>query len=866
MEFYDLYFQIHKYRNGHQLVASSIELERTDQDTIDRLSDLSGQIRPGEFFEPYLTCYPLPSEKHFVIARTWQDLNATRAGCVLTKSILIPMKKWEVLTDVAFIFNVLLDSKMDLEFPQVKHKNYSNFNPVYSGPLEELVEALFLEQRKPILIFDAKDKEDIISRLYSVFFPSLRRNFASCTFALNTRTIKNRTFDLLFTEGNLRTRFSEWQGRRIEGSNFNRKLARHRWTDDLVKQIFELQMPSLLSHEENYPFDLKKDGSESTLRLSLLWRELVQKVVFEQSPMALLGLLDIINSQNAYSKLLYERIEPQIQTTILNAYKILLPIDAWKFYGALLVKHKKYLMSRAMLSEVHSACRELTFISPNTAIKFITNFDSSIESTPAILFSSIGDGLALNLDNTRFNELSNQLGLLLLATSKSFAARSMILASNDKKIVSNIIEYLDVNNEKSLRRAKNNLLINVYDVNHNLIFCKIISDQTFEEYKKITSYAISHFALKSSFFNTTILEETTRHNAVEYLFDSLLNLGKYDELLFKILDLKPYLVRKIILDQNIGNSDKELIITNAVINMRFDSVTKLASVPDVANDILQIIQKDRKVKKEIVIEFALNDSIPLLKAMKVMESLSSLMINNIRQDRFFNLIDNAINDKSTISSAIKVISKFSQFKAGLFLNYIFDNISERSKFPEIFDILFTQGLPTKKMLVINSDLVSSYLAEYSPSDINKVSMDNWVELLGLTTSKEKKQKVAMSMLQFAYGTTIKETGVMVEEAFPIVYQSFLKGKSVAELLTFWIFPDWDKCKILRYDLVDRYLISNWPRSGLLNIGEKLDILKEVLRILNDKRGGKKFIKEAFAEIGDNPNFKEKTVSRKVKKK
>jgi hypothetical protein len=866
MEFYDLYFQIHKYRNGHQLVASTVELERADQDTIDRLSDLSGQIRPGEFFDPYLTCYPLPTEKHFVVARTWQDLDATRAGCVLTKSILIPMKKWEVLTDVAFIFNILLDSKIDLEFPQVKHKNYSNFNPVYSGPLEELVEALFLEQRKPILIFDATAKEDIVSRLYSVFFPSLRRSFATCTFALNTRTVKNRTFDLLFTEGNLRTRFSEWQGRRIEGSNFQRKLARHRWTDDLVTQIFELQIPSLLSHEENYPFDLKKEGNESTLRLSLLWKELVQKVVFEQSPMALLGLLDIINSQNTYSKLLYERIEPQIQSTILNAHKILLPIDAWKFYGSLLVKHKKYLMSRAMLSEVHSACKELTLMSPNTAIKFITNFDSSRELPPAILFSSIGDGLAVNLNNTHFKELSNHLGLLLLATSKSFATSSMILAANDKKVVNKIVEYLNVNNEKSLRRAKNNLLINVEGINHYPIFCKIISDSTLEEYKKITSYTISNFALKSSFFNKAILEETIRQNAVEYLFSALLDLGKYDELLFKTLDLRPNLVRKVVFDQNIGNSDKELIITNAIISMGFDSVTNLASESEIANQILQIIQKDKKVKKEIVIEFALNDAIPLLQAIKIIEGLSSAMVNNIRHDRLFNLIDNAINDNRTISSAIKIIAKFSQYRAGLFLDYIFDTTSLRKKFPEVFDILFTDGLPTKKMLVLNSDLVSNSLAENFPSEINIVSVNNWIELLLLTTSKEKKQKVAMSMLQYSYRTTIKETGILVEEAFPIVYQSFLKGKSVTELLTFWIFPDWDKCKILRHDLVDRYMNSNWPKSGLLNIGEKLDILKELLRISIDKQGGKKFINEAFAEKNGNLNLLEKKVKKKVKRK
>jgi hypothetical protein len=53
--------QKHGYRAGHQLLGSTLRLDRTDQDVIDRLSDLSGQVRPGETIPPYLTVYPLPT-------------------------------------------------------------------------------------------------------------------------------------------------------------------------------------------------------------------------------------------------------------------------------------------------------------------------------------------------------------------------------------------------------------------------------------------------------------------------------------------------------------------------------------------------------------------------------------------------------------------------------------------------------------------------------------------------------------------------------------------------------------------------------------------------------------------------------------
>ncbi len=86
--------QLHGYRAGHQLLATSTILSRDDQDLIDRLSDLSGPLAPSQEFEPYVTTYPLPSGAYYVVASTWQDKLATRAGCVLTRSLLVPAEYW----------------------------------------------------------------------------------------------------------------------------------------------------------------------------------------------------------------------------------------------------------------------------------------------------------------------------------------------------------------------------------------------------------------------------------------------------------------------------------------------------------------------------------------------------------------------------------------------------------------------------------------------------------------------------------------------------------------------------------------------------------------------------------------------------
>src|SRR3954462_10611217 len=89
--------QRHGYVGGHQLLATSTQLERQDQDVVDRLSDIGGQPGPDESVPDYLTGYPLPSGRFFAFARTWYDFSAPRAGCVLTHTLLIPTDAWSTI-------------------------------------------------------------------------------------------------------------------------------------------------------------------------------------------------------------------------------------------------------------------------------------------------------------------------------------------------------------------------------------------------------------------------------------------------------------------------------------------------------------------------------------------------------------------------------------------------------------------------------------------------------------------------------------------------------------------------------------------------------------------------------------------------
>lgn len=860
-------FQIHKYKNGHQLVESTIELGRTDQDTIDRLSDLSGQLRPGELFDPYFTCYPLPSEKQFVVARTWQDLTAARAGCVLTKSVIIPMNEWENTIHIPLVFGMLLTSESDLTLPVSDFKKDDYYSLVSEAPIEELVEALFLEQRKPILIIDGKEKNQIIIRLYSVFWPSMRRKFATCTFALSARTINNRLFDLLFTENALRNRFSDWTGRRIEGAINDRKAARHRWTSDLSFRIFKTDNPSLYKRDGQSPFNFFSSGDESILRLSLLWDELFKKATTESSPMAILGLLDIINSQPSISQHLYQAIEPQIKNAISSALKSLSVEDAWKFYGGLLVKHKRKLMGREMLYDVKSSCTLLTAKSPVSAIEFILNYNPSLEKIPSILYAAIGDGIAQSFTATNkipLEKIPNKLGLLLLATSSNFASLFMaLLQSNLKNVNEILVSYFKFPDSKALQRAKNNLLPLIETPAHRPVFELQIQNSSMDQYKKVLSTVAERTHLKFDDFNDLILEETIYKNAADYLLEVLIGIGKIDSLVVKLLQLHPELIKSFFLDKRLSPLIRDKILLGIINNFSYEFLSILSLDKSFSKDIFKFFLRNKNANRKAFADFILITDVNTDDAINVFSDLSENIVNTVNQENLYDLLEKGMVVTSLKSSIGVIIEKFNQENADRYLNHFFVSTTEEKFATLIFEVLSSLRSNIRQSLVNEIDVISEILAANLPQDFSIMLSENWISLLKISNNVDKQRSAAANMLEFAFNCKKVDPSNLIAVSFPIVYKTYLGGKSVAQKISFWIFSDWDKCKTLRYSLVEHYLKSNWSGIGLFQVAKNTGITNEVISILTETKVGKKFLKEAMKEMGANTTM-QKSLSKQLK--
>lgn len=382
--------QIHGYRNGHQLLSATTRLSRLDQDVVDRLSDMAGQLRPGERFAPYLTGYPLPSGEHFVLAKTWQDEGAPRSGCVWTQSLLIPVWRWVELPDIA----ALLPSfqRPPFEVMGIVERTLSSDLLVKDPRRFELVEALFLEDRKPIVMFDCAEAELIALRLESALLSSIRSNFAFCTYALAPRFIEGRPFDLLFAPSDARARFTSWSGRRIDATKTGAEKSRHRWTADLVRRIFDKDRARLeVDSALGFVPELERID-ESSLRMSLRWKELVNSAA--ESPTAVLGLLDILRVRGRPPLDGATGIFPVIKQAATRV-ALELPIDqAWMFLTALLTKLPKGRIPSSLRRHLHQAVIWLVDRSPQGSLSHVVTLESTGRDTPPLVDAWIGEGLA----------------------------------------------------------------------------------------------------------------------------------------------------------------------------------------------------------------------------------------------------------------------------------------------------------------------------------------------------------------------------------------------------------------------------------------------------------------------------------------
>lgn len=848
--------QVHGYRQGHQLLASSIQLLKEDQSVIDRLSDVAGPLRPRELFSPYLTTYPLPGGQWFVLARTWQDLTVARAGCVRTLSLLIPMADWaqaEGLTSYRKLFSIdRLPEESDATQVVLRPTPEEPLPPITNFSGSELLEALFLEEAKPVVVLDAIDPDLIATRLLTAMWPSLRRRFAVSTFALSPRKVSGRDFDLVFAPKNARAKFADWNGRKVDGRLS--QGSRHPWTRSIVSRVFDSPYPQLLSKADvalvagNDP-DI---DNAAALRIALLWEELVEKL--RTTPTAALGLLDIANSGKVHDSLALSSIEPSIADAAQQASATFPELEAWGFLAALARKLQGRTMP-AGRSAVADAVEQLASRAPEGAITLLSQDDP--RGIAKDLLPKIASGIATSFSGRAETALLRANPAILgqlLTQDKTLVER----VANDGPLVDHleqVLPRLDTSTFDAIQTALLPLLTEDWQIPAvKPLLDRLNGPQLMAELRHLGE--VNNF--RSEQLSDLVLERA-------------LNVASKLETRSALSALSPTPRRNELIARTLAPSveDARWVVCSDVVDDATATTMLLELLRQANDDQFEAMLVDNAVMErtinrlqtydDIMLRAVSGDVLPLGKFVVLVPDVLNVLIGSQKVRLAKHAIRRCVGRPDVDADGTFLMSMINEVGSSLdgawlaraaFARNVDAATANRNMF-----VFGRVGAPARRQISLSIADLALALLDRPNFDLNEDAVMSFASLLtdAESVSPTGMLKAAGHLMPTLLRLRTRPVSPIIAVAFPPIHRELAKADDVPDLFRFIPFLDWDRCKAARNELVDAFLSSSWHPRDLALTACRADEVARIFGRVARQPNGTAYIKRIALEALELPD-------------
>ncbi|PWY53353.1 hypothetical protein [Pseudomonas sp. RW409] len=842
--------QIHGYRKGHQLLASSFVLPKEDQTVVDRLSDVAGPLRPKEQFKPYLSVYPLPSGTHYVIARTWQDLTVPRAGCVRTKSVLIDAQIWSLRPPLIAILHLLSSAELPTETEAVRTELMEQLEKRlpsatnFSG--SELLEALFLEEAKPVVVFDAPDPELIALRLLSALWPDIRRRFALSTFALSPRKIGGRDLDLVFAPSNAKTKFSDWPGRRVDGRSL--QMNRHRWTEAIVRRVFEEPVPRLLSDRE---IDLLGDrdvDNAAALRITLLWDELLDKL--DRTPTAALGLLDIANSGMVSNTAAVKSLEPRLVKATRSAASSLPLNDAWDFVGAIARKMQGHDMPAGRIA-VEQLATYLAERAPDGAVTLLQQPDAkgAIQDLIPSIAIGLGNGAAPRVVQVLAKAPADILARLV---SQSGAVASRV--AGDDGLLGRMGAVLNEVGQELADRAS------------MMMLPYLVEDRQLSTALPI----FGRLDLRGIVAQLRLLGDTNDFEGKRLgsvLIDRARKVGGLPAARDVLISSSASARRDALLVRSVKpvGADILWLLNEKRLSEKTSTALLVSVLQRTDNEQLAALLSDRAIGEHIVARLSDN----------AVDILARALVQDLSMDAYIRVILSVIpkvDDARKYEIAERVIgrclrNRFDGDEAAV-LSMLFSILGERLDGrwvarvglehgidAEVADrnlISFENAPPAARKRIVEAVAeIARALQGRHVIDLTELAINACAKLMfdAEKTSRKVLIDAAGWLTPSLLSARHQPVSLMIAALFPLIYRELAKDDDVPDLLKFVPFVDWDRCKTARHELVDAFMSSSWKPGDLALTACRCDDVVRIFKRVVKSNGGDKYLSRIEKDLG-----------------
>lgn len=836
--------QLHGYRQGHQLLESSTKLEKADQELVNRLSDVAGPLRPGETFKPYLTAYPLPSGAHYVLARTWQDLAVPRAGCVRTLSLLIPMSNWETVRSLADFLSLL-----DMDLPASSAERIS-FESTAGTPLPiitefhmtELIEALFLEERKPIAVFDAPDVELVAVRLLTAFWPSFRRRFAVSTFALSPRKMIGRSFDLVFSPKDARSRFVSWEGRRIDARG-GKDRERHHWSRRIAQCVFISAHPSLLNEDETGFLASDEIGNEATLRIALLWYDLLAKL--EQSPTAVLGLLDIANTRSTRDVAAIRNLEPALARAARQVATTMPAVDAWTFLDAMTRKLQDSRICLSSAKSIRTSAIELASRDPRRAVEAVVLSEGRRFSD--FLLGAVADGLAHGANGViseLLAEVPASVLVRLLTASPKLAAKALARPNDVSVALARALPMVETLLFNEARRRLLRLLVEDW---HVPAAAPMIATLDADKLAVVTEHLYAVNELASAGMSEHLAARAHEIGSETELRDMVQRLGpgqpvermvaallkpRAEDLAWLLQLCMPDERRRVSLLVGLLQVASAQDLRRMLSDHGLLEAT-LGVLPDSAVNLLGRIASDVSMPLTMLVRFVMR----ILSTSSVPSdgALVGGVLDRCLHERF---------DGDEVGIIVQLLGALGGQLDGAWAVWRGVERGVPAPIASRNLIAFDKAPPDARVRILGAvEDLARVLEERHVLDIDAKAVEACAVLFwdAAAIASDAPLRASLRLLPFLMRAQCEPVSPLIASVFPLVYWDLRKGGEVPDILKLFNFLDWDRCKVARRELVDAFLASSWRPSDLALAGVRAGDLPRILNRLIRQEGGNRYL-------------------------
>jgi hypothetical protein len=788
--------------------------------------------------------------------------------------LLIRADEWAGIEDVAGLIHHLNEiDRKQLDANSLLFRCYPTemLPQVDVSQTIELVEALFLEERQPVVVFGATQADLIITRLLTALWPGIKRSFSVCSYALGPRMASGRPFDLIFTPKELRSRFAKWEGRRIDGSGDRDRTVRHRWSVATARRIFEDPRPALSKIDTLGILAGDSAGDESKLRLALLWNDLIDQST--ESPTAVLGMLDILHSQAG--GLEENNFDVGIAVArAVHSSTMMEPTKRLAFLVPLAMKLESFPISLSLSVELCRGLSESSSEDVAYSLKLINKILPDSRFIRKLLFVGIGRGIAARgtefLSNRLFSELSDEHLLCLLAVSHSFSSKLVgeSPGNSDEDWVARLSTALAFPSSSFAERAKNSVVANLTSKHQALLLRECLKGVSGVNVIAALEMIWAKTRLSIESFDSMLLEAITGRAELLQFREILLELPEAKSttrLLMHSLDVSSEDLAWTLNERSLGVARRVKLLLSILERADDHFLGRLSQASDVMEAVLTTLSSEalsapqRNAFLKVLawsntsIDRILSVALPMLaevneplrgelvgqfvsKGLRFAGSVSNKHLCMLIQDIGFN-----VNPDYLVASAASSESSSTR---------ISDNI----------DILNHAPTSVRREVLRYIDNLSLRLIQNRPEQLSEGACASWAQLIADSGDANLIGQIsaAGNALSFAFSQVDPKVIPLVIVSFPIVYRELKQGKDEPSLWSLF-FTDWDRCKTVRKEVVKSFLHAGWAPSFFLKAALPTGDIERILQTVAKEEGGLGFLSSLRDQASDLSSHDRKQV-------